>query len=222
MQNAIEKVIFSASFLVMALSGLLQAAVIIAALSGGLSAHAQQVPANAARYRAELVRAAHSQWGLNAPVAVLAAQVHQESGWNPNAVSHVGATGLAQFMPATATWWCESMGQPRSACLPTNPTWALRALVGYDRWLHERTPARYAPFDRMWVALRGYNGGLGHWQAEARQAGPVPTRAAVDERCGSARRHASHCAENLGYPHRILVVLAPRYAAWGTTLEPTP
>ena len=33
-----------------------------------LVAHAQ-VPAQAARYRAELVRAAHSQWGLDAPVA---------------------------------------------------------------------------------------------------------------------------------------------------------
>lgn len=28
------------------------------------------------RYRAELTRAAHSQWGLDAPVAVLAPQVH--------------------------------------------------------------------------------------------------------------------------------------------------
>ncbi len=194
---------------------------VLAVLTAGLSlpATAQPVPAAANKYRADLVRAAHSQWGLNAPVAVLAAQVHQESGWNPVAVSHVGAAGLAQFMPATATWWCETMGQPRSACLPTNPTWALRAMVGYDLWLYERTPARYSAFDRMWVTLRAYNGGLGHWQAEARAAGQVPTRAAVDARCGSARRHVSHCRENLGYPDRILVTLAPRYAAWGPLVE---
>ena len=93
-----------------------------------LVAHAQ-VPAQAARYRAELVRAAHSQWGLDAPVAALAAQVHQESGWRPDAVSHVGARGMAQFMPATATWWCALNGLGAAACQPHNPTWALRALV---------------------------------------------------------------------------------------------
>lgn len=54
-------------------------------------AHAQPVPHLAARYKLTLLREAHSQWGLNAPVAALAAQVHQESGWRPDAVSRVGA-----------------------------------------------------------------------------------------------------------------------------------
>ena len=193
-------------------------------------AHAQ-VPPEAARYRAELTRAAHSQWGLNAPVAVLAAQVHQESSWKSQAVSRVGARGLAQFMPGTSAWWCDRTGTRAADCLPNNPTWALRALVGYDKYLHGLTPARYSERDRMWVTLRGYNGGLGHWQAEARiaeaalrraetllqaQRGETePSRAAIDAACGRARRHISHCAENLGYPHRIMNVLQPRYASWG-------
>ena len=97
--------------------------------------------------------------------------------------------------------------------------WALRALVTYDRWLYDRTPARYTPHERMWVALRGYNGGLGHWQAEAAATGAVqPTRAQVDAACGSAKRAPVHCRENLGYPHRILVVLQPRYLQWGPGL----
>ena len=33
-------------------------------------------------------------WGLGAPISVFAAQVHQESAWRPEAVSHVGAQGL--------------------------------------------------------------------------------------------------------------------------------
>ena len=152
-------------------------------------------------------------------MAVFAAQVHQESGWRPDAVSHVGARGLAQFMPTTATWWCDLMGLRGADCQPHNETWALRALVGYDKWLHDRTPERYTPRDRMWVALRAYNGGLGHWQAEARSTGLLlPTRAQVDAACGQARRAALHCRENLGYPHRILTVIQPRYAAWGPGL----
>lgn len=183
-----------------------------------LVAHAQ-VPAQAARYRAELVRAAHTQWGLDAPVAALAAQVHQESGWRPDAVSHVGARGMAQFMPATATWWCALNGLGTAACQPHNPTWALRALVGYDKYLFDRTPVRYGERDRMWVALRSYNGGLGHWQKEAAVSGTAqPSRSQVDAACGKARRAAVHCKENLGYPHHILVVLQPRYAAWGPGL----
>lgn len=173
-----------------------------------------QVPAKAASYRAELTRAAHSQWGLDAPIAALAAQIHQESGWRADAVSRVGAAGMAQFMPATAAWWCKLNGLSPAQCQPTNPTWALRALAGYDKYLWDRVPARFNARDRMWVTLRGYNGGLGHWQAEARYAADN-TRQAIDAACGRARRHISHCAENLGYPQRILLQLQPRYAAWG-------
>ena len=151
-------------------------------------------------------------------MAVFAAQVHQESAWRPDAVSHVGAQGLAQFMPAT-TRWIASQSPELTAQEPYNPAWALRALVTYDRWLYDRTPARYTPHERMWVALRGYNGGLGHWQAEAAATGAAqPTLAQVDAACGKARRAAVHCRENLGYPHRILVVIQPRYAAWGPSL----
>lgn len=181
-----------------------------------------QTPPTANKYRAQLVRAAHAQWGLDAPIAALAAQVHQESGWQPQAVSRVGARGLAQFMPATAAWWCQRTNTPVDQCQPHNPTWALRALVGYDKYLHDRAPTRYSAYDRMHVALRAYNGGLGHWQAEAKATGlPQPTVEQVAAACGKARRHASHCPENLSYPARILVVLQPLYRTWGLVLEPT-
>lgn len=183
-----------------------------------LIAHAQ-VPLDAARYRAELTRAAQTQWGLDAPVATLAAQVHQESSWRPDAVSRVGAQGLGQFMPGTARWWCELHNMAASDCAPRNPTWALRALVGFDKYLYDRTPLRFSAADRMWVALRGYNGGLGHWQAESARTGlALPTREQVDAACGKARRAAVHCAENLGYPQRIMRVLQVRYSTWGPGL----
>lgn len=184
-------------------------------------AHAQPVPHLAARYKLTLLREAHSQWGLNAPVAALAAQVHQESGWRPDAVSRVGARGMAQFMPATARWWCERERIAPADCLPHNPAWALRAMVGYDKYLFDRAPEHYSAHDRLWVTLRSYNGGLGHWQAEARSTGlREPTRAQVDAACGQARRAALHCAENLGYPRRILLELQPRYSGWGAAWGP--
>lgn len=181
-------------------------------------AHAQTVPAAAHQYRTQLVRAAHTQWGLHAPIAAFAAQVHQESAWRPQAVSRVGAQGLAQFMPATATWWCQAQRTAPAECQPHNPTWALRALVGYNKWLHDRTPAHHSAHDRFWATLRAYNGGLGHWQAERRLAA-ADTRQAIDAACGRARRHASHCAENLGYPARILGMLQPLYRHWGPMVQ---
>lgn len=43
----------------------------------------------------------------------------------------------------------------------------------------------------------------------------APTRTQIDAACGSARRAALHCRENLGYPARILHTLQARYAGWG-------
>jgi soluble lytic murein transglycosylase-like protein len=52
-----------------------------------------------ARY-AGAIRGASIRHGVGA--ALLAAQLKQESGFNPRAVSRAGARGIAQFMPATA------------------------------------------------------------------------------------------------------------------------
>ena len=196
-------------------------ALVFLVLGWAMQADAQPIPAAAHKYRAELTRAAHSQWGLDAPIAALAAQVHQESGWNSSAVSRVGAQGMAQFMPSTSVWWCQLNKLPPADCQPTNPTWALRALVGYDKHLFDRTPPHMSDFDRLWVALRAYNGGLGHWLAEAKTTGlPQPSRNQVDLACGKAKRHPIHCPENLQYPARILGMLQPRYAGWGRVIAP--
>ncbi len=198
-----------------ALALLLALAAMLLGMFVAVAAHAQ-VPHESARYKLTLLREAHSQWGLGAPVPAFAAQVHQESGWRPDAVSRVGARGLAQFMPATARWWCERTRVAQADCLPHNPAWALRALVGYDKFLFDRAPVRMSDFDRLWLALRGYNGGEGHWQAEARSTGlHEPTLADIDRACGTARRAPVHCKENLHYPRRILLELQPRYDTWG-------
>lgn len=217
MQSAIDKSIASGAWLVLVLLRVLQVATLVAAFSGAMDAQAQQVPSNAARYRADLVRAAHAHWGLNAPVAALAAQVHQESGWNPQAVSRVGAAGMAQFMPTTASWWCDLNGMAADQCQPQNPTWALAALVGYDKWLYERVRSADAR-NRMAFALSAYNGGLG-WVnrdkllASSKGLDPLVWFGSVER--VNAGRGAANWRENRAYPQRILQILQPLYAHWG-------
>ena len=188
------------------------------AVLGAASAHCQEIPQAAHQHRGDLTRIARQTFGLDAPVPVFAAQLHQESGWNPTAMSPVGAKGMAQFMPATAQWWCSLNKLSAIDCQPTNPIWSLRALVGYDYWLYQRV-AGNTEFDKWWATLRSYNGGLGHWQKEAATVTPALNHAAIDAACGNARRSKIHCPENLGYPQRILNRLQQRYATWGRTVS---
>lgn len=84
-------------------------------------ASAAQPPQAALQYRDEVIRHARLEWGLSAPVADFAAQLHQESGWRPGAVSPAGAQGMAQFMPATADWISRTIPELRSR-EPFNPS----------------------------------------------------------------------------------------------------
>lgn len=175
-------------------------------------------PRAALAHQRDLTREARAVFGLRAPIAVFAAQVHQESAWRDDARSPVGAEGLAQFMPATSRWMTElypaALGDTAQ---PWNPRWALRAMVRYDRWLLARVKGRTA-CDEWWAALRSYNGGLGHWRAEARFSADPEERRCVDAQCGKARRHPSHCRENLHYPKQVLERHQWLYAGWGRTV----
>lgn len=160
------------------------------------------IPDRANAYRRDLTRQARMVWGLDAPIATFAAQIHQESAWRPDARSPY-AHGLAQFTPATADWIAEL--DPLLASADTgNPIWALRALVTYDRWLFERLPGDDCP--RMHLALRAYNGGLVYIKREI----------ATGKACRAFRAEWA-CRENLDYPVRILNRNEPAYveAGWG-------
>ena len=71
--------------------------------------------------------------------------VQQESGWNPRAVSHKGAIGLAQLMPTTAQ---------RLRVDPTDPA---QNLEGGARYLAQQ----YRRFGSWELALAAYNAGPG-------------------------------------------------------------
>lgn len=180
------------------------------------------IPRAAEQHRATLIRSAHAIWGLDAPVAVFAGQIHAESRWNPDAKSYVGAQGLAQFMPATASWLptiAPETGEP----MPTNPGWAIRALLTYDLWLWNRTKA-VNRYEKMAFVLSKYNGGEARLNREIKEAqsnGYNPWRwfgHVENVNCG---RSATNKKENQAYPHKILEDFQWRYfnAGWGDGLK---
>lgn len=181
-------------------------------------ADAATIPKAAYQYRSTLTRVARLEWGLAAPVATFAAQLHQESLWQANAESYAGAQGLAQFMPSTAKWLPEVMPQTGKPA-PFNSGWALRALCAYDRWLWERIDAA-TPCDRMAMTLSSYNGGQGWLNRDKRLAarsGLNPRHWWDHVETVNAGRAKWAIKENRKYPRRILLELEPMYeaAGWG-------
>lgn len=174
------------------------------------------VPTQANQYRADLIRSSRVVMGFDAPIATLAAQIHQESGWRAGVSSPVGAEGLAQFMPATAEWMAVLYPALYPA-QPFNPSWAIRAMVHYDNYLLTKNTA--ANSCEQWaMALAAYNGGQG-WVnrdrklASAKGADGLSWFNAVER--FNAGRSAANFAENRHYVRAILLRWEPVYAAWG-------
>jgi soluble lytic murein transglycosylase-like protein len=178
-----------------------------------------RIPEVATTYRLKIEREAARNFGLDAPTARLAAQIHQESGWRPAAASAY-AQGLAQFTPQTAAWLptiCPAVG----ASDPWDPDWSLRAQACYLAWLHGRVPlfrhaGHQSDCSRWNFTLRAYNGGEGWLQRErllAQRSGADANdwRAVEPFRVRAAWAHR----ESIGYPRRILLVLEPAYTAAG-------
>lgn len=173
-----------------------------------------RIPDASVRYRMQLERAAGEQWGIAAPVARIAAQLHQESAWNPAARSRY-AEGLAQFTPRTAAWMptiCPSIGAPD----PWDPTWSIHAAICYDGWLLDRAPGASA-CDRWAMTLSAYNGGESARDRE--RAAAYEARDDPQRWFGQVERHRSRSVvawqENRTYVRRILLVLEPAYLAAG-------
>lgn len=181
-----------------------------------LSANAAEPPRAALKWRNELIRTAREIWGINAPVADFAGQLHQESGWNPAARSLVGAQGMAQFMPATAQWVSQLYPQLREN-KPFNPVWAIRALVQYDRQLWRGITAKDS-CQRMAFTLSAYNGGQGWVNRDKKLASAKGLDSTVwfdHVEQVNAGRSAANWRENRHYPKVILYQHAARYLQWG-------
>ncbi len=91
------------------------------------------------------------------PESLFTRLVQQESGWNPNALSHKGAMGLAQLMPGTAR------------LLGVDPRDPKQNLEGGARYLRQQ----YNRFGSWRLALAAYNAGP---EAVSRHNGVPPYR----------------------------------------------
>lgn len=185
-----------------------------------------QVPERCRVYQRQITTEAHTVFGLSAPVATLAAQIHQESGCRATAISPVGAQGLAQFMPSTAKDMARLYPTQLGPADPTNPAWAIKAQARYMRDLTRSTQGR-TECDTWAFGLAAYNGGLGWVRRDQAACRGV---AISDDRCGPCdpaqwfghvamtpdpRRAPANIRENRGYPKRILFDLSPRYVTAG-------
>ena len=180
------------------------------------SAGAAEPPRASLQWRNELIRAAREIWGLNAPIADFSGQLHQESGWNPDARSPAGAQGMAQFMPATAKWVSQLYPELREN-RPFNPSWAIRALIQYDLQLWNNLSAK-DDCQRMAFTLSAYNGGQGWVNRDKKLAAAKGLDASVwfkHVEQVNAGRSISNWRENRHYPRTILFQHAPHYLQWG-------
>jgi soluble lytic murein transglycosylase-like protein len=173
------------------------------------------IPRAAQKYKHDLIRHSRHVWGLNAPVAVLAAQIHQESHWNKDAKS-VFASGLTQFTPATAEWISGAYPKDLGTNHPLNPQWALRAQSIYVKQLYDDTDAA-TPCDQMWKTLWKYNGGAGWVRRDEKLAAKsgANIRIAKEVEPFNAGRAAAFFKENRDYPRVILLKWQPLYSSWG-------
>ncbi len=179
------------------------------------------IPEASALYRHRVEQAVADVWGVNASPARLAAQLHQESAWKPNARSPgVGAQGIAQFMPATAKWIAELFPDKLGQFDPWDAQQAILAAAIYDKWLLDRIQpigyTRMTECTRWNFALRGYNGGE-QWLlrdrglAVANKGDPNSWQSVEKFRTRSVSNHQ----QNIDYPRRILLLLEPAYIAAG-------
>ncbi|MFT4580700.1 MAG: membrane-bound lytic murein transglycosylase F [Gammaproteobacteria bacterium] len=80
---------------------------------------------------------------------LIAAQMFQESQFDPSAISHAGAIGLMQLMPDTADWL--------GVAHPDEPEAAIRAGVKYLNSLRNQFDDHIPMNERTWLALAAYN-----------------------------------------------------------------
>jgi soluble lytic murein transglycosylase-like protein len=168
----------------------------LAASSGVASSWAASFPD---RYDGE-IRAAAARWWPDGPDwKWWKAQLYQESLLNPDARSHVGAEGLAQFMPGTWAQVTRELGW--SGISPRDAKYAIQAGAYYMAKLRRGWRSPRPTMDRHFLAAASYNAGMGHLVAAQRLCGGAPLYADII-RC-LPQVTGKHAVETRTYVERI-------------------
>lgn len=164
-----------------------------AAFAAGAGAGRGFVNPDIATYLAETDRLIGAKPGTSA------AQIQQESGFNPTARSRAGAMGLAQVMPSTLRSLEKRFGRKLD---PDNPA---DAVLMHRELMRENT----AKFGNVPDALRAYNGGWDRskW-GNAETANYVPAIEGRRERMAGSLIPDTGTAERPG-EQRVVVEVAP-------------
>lgn len=177
------------------------------------------LPAAADAWQAPVTQAVQSVYGLDGPVARIAALVQVESNWDPQAES-IYAQGLTQFTPSTADWLAEVYPELQPAD-PWNARWSLLAASHYtQRILSGVKPYEHAiaNCDQWAMTLCAYNGGP-TWLKRDRNL-TQSLGADPDIWFGQTERYSNRALwafeENRAYPGKILKNWEHRYllAGW--------
>jgi hypothetical protein len=107
--------------------------------------------------------------GTGIPQSVVAAQIQEESGFNPSAVSPAGAEGMFQFLPSTYASVAAQAGVPSDS--EFNPVDEVKAYIVYMRQLLSQEGGS------IFKALEAYNAGPNNLSAGAGYANTILSNA---------------------------------------------
>ena len=132
---------------------------------------------------------------------LLKAQLWQESRLKPNAVSPVGAQGIAQFMPDTWEEWSKKAGYGLEIT-PFDVEAAIDVSAMYMAYQVESWHWPRPDIDRICLAMASYNAGLGNILDAQRRAGDPSSYSEIIEKLPSVT--GDHSAETIDYVKKIL------------------
>lgn len=147
----------------------------------------------------------HIQWALSLHFPTLDWRIYkallwQESRFNAQAVSPVGAQGIAQFMPATWAEWA-----PKAGMAGKRPYDAEASIITGACYLAHLYGSWHSPrpdIDRICLMLASYNAGLGNLlKAQKKVGGKLLYKEIIQ---GLPEVTGKHSKETIDYVQKIL------------------